>query len=351
MIELHNITKQFGSFSALENVNFSIPEGELVSLLGPSGSGKTTLLRIIAGLETMDSGEIRFATGITSTTPVQDRNIGFVFQHYALFRHMTVAENIGFGLKVRGAGKKEISIRVEELLELIQLKGLAKRYPSQLSGGQKQRVALARALAAKPKVLLLDEPFGALDANVRKDLRKWLRNLHKEIHVTSIMVTHDQEEAFEVSDRVVILHQGKLQQIGRPDEIFHNPANSFVIKFLGNVNIFHGRVEAGKGFLGNMELSPNNLGAEVNSDNAKFYVRPHEWVIHRTKDKDDAIEAVIHHINAAGFIVKIYLKGLNGEELQAELPYEEFKRLEISAEDTVYLVPRETRVFSEDYVI
>ncbi|HNH10149.1 MAG TPA: ATP-binding cassette domain-containing protein, partial [Leptospiraceae bacterium] len=191
MIELHNITKQFGSFSALENVNFSIPEGELVSLLGPSGSGKTTLLRIIAGLETMDSGEIRFATGITSSTPVQDRNIGFVFQHYALFRHMTVAENIGFGLKVRGAGKKEISIRVEELLELIQLKGLAKRYPSQLSGGQKQRVALARALAAKPKVLLLDEPFGALDANVRKDLRKWLRNLHKEIHVTSIMVTHD----------------------------------------------------------------------------------------------------------------------------------------------------------------
>ncbi len=244
-IDIRDVTKRFESTQALENVSLKIPDGELVALLGPSGCGKTTLLRIIAGLETPDSGEVRIGDAGAQNLAVRKRRIGFVFQHYALFRHMTVRENIGFSLRVQKRPKEEVNARVDELLTLIQLKGMANRYPSQLSGGQKQRVALARALAARPEVLLLDEPFGALDAQVRQDLRRWLRNLHDEMHITSVFVTHDQDEAFEVADRVAILNKGRLEQVGSPEEIFHHPSNAFVMQFLGNVNIFHSRLDSG----------------------------------------------------------------------------------------------------------
>lgn len=248
-IEVTNISKTFGTYQALRDVGLSIRDGELVALLGPSGSGKTTLLRIIAGLDTPDIGNssrIRFAETDVSQSPAAERRVGFVFQHYALFRHMSVFENIAFGMRVRPRKNRPtndfIDKRVNELLRLVQLEGLGKRYPSQLSGGQRQRIALARALAVEPKVLLLDEPFGALDAKVRQGLRAWLRKLHEEIHLTSILVTHDQEEALEVADRVVVMNHGKIEQIGTPEEVFHKPATQFVMEFLGQVNVFHGRV-------------------------------------------------------------------------------------------------------------
>ncbi|MCB1176151.1 MAG: sulfate/molybdate ABC transporter ATP-binding protein [Leptospiraceae bacterium] len=346
-IQLRNVNKKFEDYSALENINFEIKEGELVSLLGPSGSGKTTLLRIIAGLETPDKGEILFHNNSTNSIPVRERNIGFVFQHYALFRHMTVEDNIGFSLKIKGVKSKIRKERVDELLDLVQLKNLAHRYPAQLSGGQKQRVALARALASKPSLLLLDEPFGALDANVRKDLRKWLRNLHKEISTTTIMVTHDQEEAFEVSDKVVILNKGKLQQIGKPDDVFHNPSNPFVMKFLGNVNIFHGRIESGFAYLGGLSFELN----ESQKDQAKLYVRPHEWDISFTNLTSGSIESEIQFINAASSIVKIDVVSIHGEELQVDIPYEKYKTMGLKKGMKVFLTPKEAKLFVEDYVI
>src|SRR2546425_8309819 len=252
-IEAQNITKKFGQFTALDNVSLEIPSGELVALLGPSGSGKTTLLRIIAGLEFADSGTVLFDGEDTTDQTARDRRVGFVFQHYALFRHMTVFENIAFGLRVRPRSmrpsKEKIRAKVDELLKLIQLKNLAGRYPSQLSGGQRQRVALARALAVEPSVLLLDEPFGSLDAKVRQELRRWLRQLHDEIHITSVFVTHDQEEAMEVADRVVVMNEGRIEQLGSPDEVYNHPATPFVYNFLGNVNLFHGRVDDGKAYI------------------------------------------------------------------------------------------------------
>jgi sulfate/thiosulfate transport system ATP-binding protein len=237
-IHVKDVSKRFGGHTALNRVSLEVPTGSLVALLGPSGSGKTTLLRIIAGLETADEGSVLLHEEDAGRVDVRDRNIGFVFQHYALFRHMTVYDNIGFALKVRGRPRKEIDVRVRELLRLIQLEGIEKRYPAQLSGGQRQRVALARALAARPHVLLLDEPFGALDAKVRKELRDWLRRLHEEIHVTSVFVTHDQEEALELADRIVVMSNGKIEQVGTPEEVYHRPANPFVMKFLGQVNLF-----------------------------------------------------------------------------------------------------------------
>ncbi|MBY0541407.1 MAG: sulfate ABC transporter ATP-binding protein, partial [Campylobacterales bacterium] len=252
-IEVKNLTKYFGNFVALNNINLEIVEGELLALLGPSGSGKTTLLRMIAGLETVDDtdkGEILFNNIDVSKKDIGDRDIGFVFQHYALFKHMTVFENIAFGLRVKPKKQRlsndEINKKVTKLLNLIQLDGFANRFPWQLSGGQRQRVALARALAVEPKVLLLDEPFGALDAKVRADLRKWLKELQEELGITTVLVTHDQEEALEVADRIVVISKGKIEQIGTPEEVFHNPANEFVINFLGNVNLFHGREEDGR---------------------------------------------------------------------------------------------------------
>src|SRR5829696_164188 len=251
-IEVRNITKTFGKFVALNDVSLKVESGELVALLGPSGSGKTTLLRIIAGLEVADEGpgQILFQDEDVARRHVSDRRVGFVFQHYALFRHMTVFENVAFGLRVRPWRQRppraEIRDRVLELLRLVQLEGLQKRYPSQLSGGQRQRVALARALAVQPKVLLLDEPFGALDAKVRRELRRWLRKLHDEVHITSVFVTHDQEEALEVADRIAVMNEGRIEQVGTPEEVYEHPASPFVYNFLGNVTQFHGRLEGGR---------------------------------------------------------------------------------------------------------
>ena len=262
-IEVRNLVKHFGSLAVCDHLNLDIPSGELVALLGPSGSGKTTLLRMIAGLETPDSGAVLFHGEDATFADVRQRNVGFVFQHYALFGHMSIFENIAFGLRVRPRAtrpsEEAIRRKVTDLLKLVQLDALAGRYPHQLSGGQRQRVALARALAVEPKVLLLDEPFGALDAKVRKELRRWLRRLHDEMHVTSVFVTHDQEEAMEVADRIVVMNEGRIEQVGSPDEVYDHPATPFVLKFLGDVNLFHGR--AG--------LAPGH-------DEAVSYVRPHE---------------------------------------------------------------------------
>jgi sulfate transport system ATP-binding protein len=262
-IEVRNLVKRFGTLAVCDHLNLDIPSGELVALLGPSGSGKTTLLRMIAGLEQPDSGSVLFHGEDATFADVRERHVGFVFQHYALFGHMTIFENIAFGLRVRPRAtrpsEEAIRTKVMALLELVQLDPLAKRYPHQLSGGQRQRVALARALAVEPKVLLLDEPFGALDAKVRKELRRWLRRLHDEMHVTSVFVTHDQEEAMEVADRIVVMNEGRIEQVGAPDEVYDKPATPFVLKFLGDVNLFHGR--AG--------LAPGH-------DEGVSYVRPHE---------------------------------------------------------------------------
>jgi sulfate/thiosulfate transport system ATP-binding protein len=262
-IEIRNLVKRFGTLAVCDHLNLDIPSGELVALLGPSGSGKTTLLRMIAGLEQPDSGSVLFHGEDATFADVRERQVGFVFQHYALFGHMTIFENIAFGLRVRPRAtrpsEETIRSKVMDLLGLVQLDPLAKRYPHQLSGGQRQRVALARALAVEPKVLLLDEPFGALDAKVRKELRRWLRRLHDEMHVTSVFVTHDQEEAMEVADRIVVMNEGRIEQVGAPDEVYDRPATPFVLKFLGDVNLFHGR--AG--------LAPGH-------DEGVSYVRPHE---------------------------------------------------------------------------
>ena len=264
-IEVRNLNRRFGATIACDQLNLDIPAGELVALLGPSGCGKTTLLRIIAGLEVADSGSVLFHGEDATHTDVRDRNVGFVFQHYALFGHMSIFENVAFGLRVRPKvsrpGEAEIKSKVMQLLKLVQLDWLAERYPHQLSGGQRQRIALARALAVEPKVLLLDEPFGALDAKVRKELRRWLRRLHDEVHVTSVFVTHDQEEAMEVADRVVVMNQGRIEQQGPPDQVYDHPATPFVLQFLGDVNLFHGR-------LGH---APGGATADEVS-----FVRPHE---------------------------------------------------------------------------
>ena len=298
-IEVKNLTKYFGNFVALDNINLEIVEGELLALLGPSGSGKTTLLRMIAGLETVDDtdkGEILFNKIDVAKKDIGDRDIGFVFQHYALFKHMTVFENIAFGLRVKPKKERlsndEINKKVTKLLELIQLDGFANRFPWQLSGGQRQRVALARALAVEPKVLLLDEPFGALDAKVRADLRKWLKELQEELGITTVLVTHDQEEALEVADRIVVISKGKIEQIGTPEEVFHNPANEFVINFLGNVNLFHGREEDGRL---NIDSSLEN-----EDNNSKFLIRPHELEIVSVNDKNAILQAKVRYIQLAG---------------------------------------------------
>src|SRR6476620_454658 len=283
-IEIKNVSKCFGDFHALRDVSLDIASGELLALLGPSGCGKTTLLRIIAGLETADAGSILFSGEDTTDVHVRERQVGFVFQHYALFRHMTVFENVAFGLRVKPRSERpseeQIRKKVHELLGLVQLDWLADRFPSQLSGGQRQRIALARALAVEPKVLLLDEPFGALDAKVRKELRRWLRRLHDDLHVTSIFVTHDQEEALEVADQVVLMNKGKVEQLGSPDTVYNHPASPFVYGFLGNVNLFHGRVHEGVLATGDVELAaPQHAG--VQDSEGIGYVRPHDLEVER----------------------------------------------------------------------
>lgn len=277
-IDVHAVSKTFGTFKALDNVSLNIASGELVALLGPSGSGKTSLLRIIAGLEWPDAGEIHFDGADALSLSVKERDVGFVFQHYALFRHMNVYDNIAFGLRVRPRkvrkSEDEIRARVEKLLDLVQIGSLASRYPTQLSGGQRQRVALARALAIEPKVLLLDEPFGALDAKVRKDLRRWLRDLHNELNVTSVLVTHDQEEALEVADRVVVMGRGKIEQVGTPSDVYDAPASAFVHDFIGESVALPVQVEDGAVRIGERRLRLDAQGAP--SGPARLFVRPHD---------------------------------------------------------------------------
>ena len=343
-IEIKNINKQFGDFTALGDVSLDIPSGELVALLGPSGSGKTTLLRIIAGLETPDSGTILFNGEDTTKSHVRERKVGFVFQHYALFKHMTVFDNVAFGLNVRPKStrpsKGEIRDKVMELLRLVQLEGLAKRYPGQLSGGQRQRIALARALAVEPQVLLLDEPFGALDAQVRTELRRWLRKLHDEIHVTSVFVTHDQEEALEVADRIVVMNKGKIEQAGTPDQVYEHPANPFVLNFLGNVNLFHGRLHQTVG------------GQQDAAEQSVAYVRSHDIEIDRSRLDATSLSAEIKHIQKLGPAVRITLaiEG-NKEFIEAELTRDIFQGLGLQQGESVFVRPRQVRVFVEDYQI
>ena len=349
-IEIRAIRKSFGNFAALKDVSFKVETGELVALLGPSGSGKTTLLRMIAGIEVPDGrdGAILIHNEDTTAFSVRDRRVGFVFQHYALFRHMTIFENVAFGLRVRPRrvrpSEKVIKEKVNELLKLVQLDWLGDRMPSQLSGGQRQRIALARALAVEPSVLLLDEPFGSLDAKVRKELRQWLRRFHDELKITSVFVTHDQEEALEVADRVVLMNEGRVEQVGTPEEVYHHPANAFVYNFLGNVNLFHSRVEEGKVYLGEM---PIDLPAEsaLDAKSALVFVRPHLLEIEHQRNGGDNFHAKVTHINAAGPLVKVDLVTDWGDPVQVELSHGKYLSLGLKRDDEVFVRPRERKIF------
>ncbi len=355
-IEVRNITKSFGQFTALSDVSLKIETGELFALLGPSGSGKTTLLRIIAGLEMPDeaSGPILFYGDDVARQRVGDRGVGFVFQHYALFRHMTVFDNIAFGLRIRPRKtrptKRDIRDRVMDLLRLIQLDTIANRYPHQLSGGQRQRVALARALAVEPQVLLLDEPFGALDAKVRLELRSWLRRLHDEIHLTSVFVTHDQDEALEVADRVAVMNAGKIEQHGSPDEVFHNPATEFVMNFLGTANQFSGRLESGQLRLGDgkyiYEMDAKNLVQSIDDQQASVFVRPHELrVTLEAVDAARSLKATVVRVHAAGAYVRVELNTETEDVLSAEVSHQESRELKLEPGLAVFVTPRRMRVF------
>ncbi|SFQ77625.1 sulfate transport system ATP-binding protein [Halopseudomonas formosensis] len=350
-IEIDQVNKRFGDFVAVDNVSLSLNDGELTALLGPSGSGKTTLLRIIAGLEQPDSGRIRFHGQDTTDLHVSDRGVGFVFQHYALFKHMSVFENVAYGLTVKPRSqrpsKAEIRRKVMHLLEMVQLDWTADRLPSQLSGGQRQRIALARALAVEPRVLLLDEPFGALDAKVRAELRRWLRRLHDEIHVTSVFVTHDQEEALEVSDRVVVMNKGRVEQDGSPEEVYDNPANPFVYEFLGNVNLFHARVQDGVARIGNLNLSAPEYAGQRES-RALAYVRPHDIEVLGER-REDALHAQIELVSVVGPTVRLELRTDNSENVvQAELSKHRYRELGLVQGGDAWIRPVNSRVFLED---
>ena len=340
-IEICGVGKRFGSFVALDNINLSIPTGELVALLGPSGCGKTTLLRIIAGMETADAGHVKFAGEEATHLHARERKVGFVFQHYALFRHMSVFENVAFGLRVKPRAERpdEASIRrrVMDLLKLVQLDWLADRYPSQLSGGQRQRIALARALAVEPKVLLLDEPFGALDTKVRKELRRWLRRLHDEMHISSVFVTHDQEKALEVADRVVVMNHGKIEQIGTPDEVYSNPASPFVYQFLGNVNVFHSRVHGNWADVG-------QASSATPDGEALAFVRPHDIDIEHGP-VDGGLEAMVQDVHAIGPLVRVELAHAS-ELIEVELTRERAASLGLAKNQRVWLKPRQVKVFA-----
>lgn len=347
-IEVRNVTKTYGSFRALDDVSLVVPVGKLVALLGPSGSGKTSLLRVIAGLEVPDSGQVLFSGEDATRRSARDRHVGFVFQHYTLFRHMTVFDNIAFGLRVRPRKSRpseaELRAKVQKLLQLIQLEWLADRLPSQLSGGQRQRVALARALAVEPQVLLLDEPFGALDAKVRQELRRWLRRLHSELSVTSVFVTHDQEEALEVADLVVVTNEGRIQQVGRPDEVYDHPANPFVFKFLGNVNLFHGRVEGRKAYInGTVRTLPK--GQEMPAGEAEVYVRPHHLQITHQPRSQGYFPATVKDFTRAGPLVKVELTTKLGETVQVDLTQDRFRALHLQRNAQVFVSPREVKIF------
>ncbi len=316
-ITVTDVNKRFGDFVALDDVSLEVPSGSLTALLGPSGSGKSTLLRVIAGLETPDSGRVEISGEDATDVPVRKRGVGFVFQHYAAFKHMTVRENVAFGLRIRKRAKGEIRDRVDELLDLVQLNGLAGRYPSQLSGGQRQRMALARALAVEPKVLLLDEPFGALDARVRKELRSWLRRLHEEVHQTTVLVTHDQEEAMEVADRIAVMDQGRIQQVGAPRELYEHPVNQFVMEFIGAVN---------------------RLG--------DAFVRPHDIEL-RAEPNGVTSAATVERLVHLGFEVRVELEREDGERLSAQVTRDVADELGLEPGSSIHVRPTNARVFTE----
>ncbi|NJK34436.1 MAG: sulfate ABC transporter ATP-binding protein [Oscillatoriales cyanobacterium SM2_2_1] len=338
-IAVEHVTKKFGEFLAIDDVCLQVPTGSLVALLGPSGSGKSTLLRMIAGLESPDQGRIVLTGEDATQKDVRDRDIGFVFQHYALFKHMTVRKNIAFGLEIRKQPRPKIRARVEELLELVQLKGLGDRYPHQLSGGQRQRVALARALAVEPSILLLDEPFGALDAKVRQELRSWLRHLHDDVHVTTVFVTHDQEEAMEVSDYVVVMHRGRVEQVGTPAEIYDRPQTSFVMSFIGPVNILPAHAPLS---------SPRAIGDR--QDQQRVFVRPRDINI-SVIPTPDTVPAKIHRLTHLGWEVKLDLLLEDGHTLQAHLSREQFDPLGLTPSQTVHINPKTIKSFPLDYAI
>jgi sulfate transport system ATP-binding protein len=338
-IAVQNVSKYFGGFHAVKDVSLEIKTGSLVALLGPSGSGKSTLLRLIAGLETPDSGKI-WLTGEDAThRSVQDRNIGFVFQHYALFKHMTVRNNIAFGLELRKTPKAKVQARVNELIKLVHMQGMEDRYPSQLSGGQRQRVALARALAVEPQVLLLDEPFGALDAKVRKDLRAWLRRLHDEVHVTTVFVTHDQEEAMEVSDEIVVMNEGRVEQIATPADIYDHPATPFVMSFIGPVNV----VPSNSGIFQGNQASGN--------DSPQVFLRPHDMVI-ETDPHSNGVSARVDRVIHLGWEIQVELMMLaDGQHLTVHMNREQFQELKLQPEQRVYVKLKEIPSTSFSYSI
>ncbi|HEV7816277.1 MAG TPA: sulfate ABC transporter ATP-binding protein [Janthinobacterium sp.] len=348
-IEVRHIQKRFGAFAALDNVSLDFPAGELTALLGPSGCGKTTLLRIIAGLEHPDAGQVLLDGEDASARHVRERQVGFVFQHYALFKHMTVFENVAFGLRVKARSERpseqQIRRKVKDLLELVQLDWLADRYPPQLSGGQRQRIALARALAVEPRVLLLDEPFGALDAKVRKELRRWLRRLHDDLHVTSIFVTHDQEEALEVADQVELMNKGKVEQLGAPAEVYNHPASPFVYGFLGNVNLFHGRVHDGVMASGDVSFQvPDHAG--VRDSKGIAYVRPHDLEIDRYTQGAEGIVVKLSRAHAIGPLAQLDLERIdNREMIEAVMSNERFSDLALKEGETLVVRPKRLHVF------
>ncbi|MFO0890643.1 MAG: sulfate ABC transporter ATP-binding protein [Isosphaeraceae bacterium] len=345
-IEVRGLSKRYGSFQAVQDVSFEVPAGELVALLGPSGSGKSTILRIIAGLERADSGSVVLTGEDATRLPVQERGVGFVFQHYALFRHMSVRDNVAFGLKVRKLPRAEVKARVDELLDLVQLSGYAGRYPSQLSGGQRQRVALARALAPRPKVLLLDEPFGALDAKVRDELRAWLRRLHDEVHVTSLFVTHDQREAFEVADQIVVLNEGRVQQVGPPQALYERPHSPFVARFLGQINVLP---------LETIQLPETTSDAEEDASlttlrlsdpsGAQIYVRPHDLDVRRERNGRPCWPARVERVTPLGGVVRMELAVDDDNRIHLELPGDQTPSPDVTRGDLVYVVPRLINVF------
>jgi sulfate transport system ATP-binding protein len=349
-IQVTHIHKHFGAFTALDDVSLDFAQGELTALLGPSGCGKTTLLRIIAGLEQADAGHVLLDGQDATRQHVRDRQVGFVFQHYALFKHMTVFENVAFGLRVKPRGSRpseqQIREKVQALLALVQLDWLADRYPPQLSGGQRQRIALARALAVEPKVLLLDEPFGALDAKVRKELRRWLRRLHDELHVTSVFVTHDQEEALEVADRVVLMNRGRVEQTGTPDTVYNQPATPFVYGFLGHVNLFHGRVEAnsGGGILRTGDVSLPLSGQHAHD--AVAFVRPHDFEIERWAPGVTGIPVRLQRTLTVGAMAQLELEREDtGELLELSLPVAQYRDFGYQPGEQLIVRPRALRIF------
>ena len=352
-IAVKQLNKRFGQFTALDDVSLDFPDGELTALLGPSGCGKTTLLRIIAGLEYADHGQILLDGQDASQQHVRERQVGFVFQHYALFKHMTIFENIAFGLRVKPRNQRQSEAQIKEkvtkLLELVQLDWLADRYPPQLSGGQRQRIALARALAVEPRVLLLDEPFGALDAKVRKELRRWLRRLHDDLHVTSIFVTHDQEEALEVADKIVLMNHGKVEQVGSPAEVYQHPATPFVYGFLGNVNLFRGRVHEGI-----LDADGVAFSAPAHADTKDAfgtgYVRPHEFDIDRYSPGADGLIAQLRRIHSIGPLAQLELEREdNGDVLEVMISSERYQNLKLKVGEVLVVKPKRLHVFVDTH--